>query len=254
MSEMDTLKKDFEGIQVPQELDLTVEKAIRKGRKEKIFRRVYKPVAIVACLVLLFIITAYSLPGLGLLQKSLQEGSHTTYVEPEGSGLSSSALAKERDIEEQIQESQIIVRGKVVDILDTAETQDLRVPICPGQMGPLHTNILIEVDEYLGAQLSFDHIVIRHVGGKVDGFCHLVAGQEHFTVGEDVLVFRLDRPDAMNQVPQGYSLEQYFLFQPGSKYVHLAGESYVPDFTYANPAYRLLHRIGISTVRNLAEK
>jgi len=53
-NDVSALKKEFENIHVPQELDLIIEQAIRRGRKVKTTGRIFKPLATVASLILVF--------------------------------------------------------------------------------------------------------------------------------------------------------------------------------------------------------
>lgn len=84
----------------------------------------------------------------------------------------------------------------------------------------------MEVIDYLGPNtLDFDELVLRHIGGKIEGFTHIYE-QEHLTVGDEVIIFRLSQHELMKDVPEGYSLEQYFLFHPASTYYKTAENKY----------------------------
>lgn len=140
----------------------------------------------------------------------------TTYFVPSrlGHGIGETIHPVPVTLTEQIQESGIIVRGRVVKILGTVETADAR----PGGPRLLHNNVVIEVEEYLGEnKLSYSQIVVRLRGGQSGFYHHTVTPQEHFTVGEEVILLRLHQPSGLVQVPQGYVLEQYFVFISGSK-------------------------------------
>ncbi|MFC5605061.1 hypothetical protein [Sporosarcina koreensis] len=66
--------------------------------------------------------------------------------------------------------------------------------------------------------LIFEEIVVRRDGGRLDNFVKIVK-QEHFTVGEKVMLFQLYQPEQMTQVPDGFEIEQYYMFASGSKFV-----------------------------------
>jgi len=169
--------------------------------------------------------------------ENLVEGPNTTFIENQ-TGLKTIVqkyLFTERDITSQIKESQIIVKGKVIQILDTVVTYDLisdtKKRDAEDGWFYLHTDVLFEVDEYFGPnKLPFEQLVLRHVGGKIEGKAAHICEQEQLTVGEDVIIFRLAKPDIMVQVPEGYSLEQYYLFCPASKYVHIGEGKYKASF------------------------
>src|SRR5690554_6788832 len=91
-------------------------------------------------------------------------------------------------IEQLIDDCDIIVHGQVVEILGTVESKDLHSPR-PPEMTYLHTDILISVHEYLGpVELDYNYIVIRRLGGRLGDHVHLTSF-EHFTVGEEVVLF-----------------------------------------------------------------
>ena len=54
LKDVSALKKEFENIQVPQELDLFIEQAIRKGRRVNTTGRIFKPLVTVASIILVF--------------------------------------------------------------------------------------------------------------------------------------------------------------------------------------------------------
>ena len=61
--DVSALKKEFENIQVPQELDLYIEQAIRKGRRGKTTGRIFKPLVAVISLVLVFALSVNLSPA-----------------------------------------------------------------------------------------------------------------------------------------------------------------------------------------------
>ncbi len=156
---------------------------------------------------------------------NLNEGPNTTYVEKHkgDKAIYQHGLDKNRELKDQIKESSVIVKGEVVKILGVVETKDL---LDAGQQEMvndgvkfIHTNVVIKVDQYLGkTKLPFDEIVVRHPGGRIDEYVNITSHEE-LTVGEKVILFRLDQPENMTQVPEGYEKEQYFLFNMHSKYV-----------------------------------
>ena len=193
----------------------------------------------------LLIVLAFALPtvlggpgesdGIFYNEEFLVEGSNTTYVTPgaDGTTLASKYLIEERDLLQQARESTIIVKGQVVKILDTLETKDLELP----QGRRLHTDVLFRVDQYLGPySLPYEYLVLRRMGGKIEGFTHVV-NQENLTVGEELIIFRLSRPEYISQVPDGYSLDQYFVFNPASKFTSIGGDRY--RASYMNKVYRM---------------
>src|SRR5690554_5776271 len=70
---------------------------------------------------------------------------------------------------DQLMASQYIVKGKVVDILGPYETEDLINEdfLKYDDYFKFHTDIVIEVDDYLGEALPFEEIVVRREGGKI---------------------------------------------------------------------------------------
>lgn len=161
-------------------------------------------------------------------ENSSTENPNTTFVAPtDGEMMAvSSYNIKNRDLSQQVKESTIIVKGKVKKILGTVVTEDLVVPLKVEQAIRVHTDVLFEVDEYLGPNsLPFKNLVLRRMGGKIEGFTHIVK-QENLTVGEELIIFRLSRPDYVTQIPEGYSLEQYFVFNPASKFINIGGDQY----------------------------
>lgn len=63
LKDVSALKKEFENIQVPQELDLYIQQAIRKGRRVKTTGRIFKPLAAVISLVLVFALSVNLSPA-----------------------------------------------------------------------------------------------------------------------------------------------------------------------------------------------
>lgn len=193
----------------------------------------YLLVAVVVVVLLVSAIPAV-LGGLGdsnevfFGEESLIENDNTTFVTQSTDGimLVSNFIIKDRDLNQQAKESTIIVRGRVTKMLGTVVTEDLVTPIMAEQGLHVHTDVLFQVDEYLGPNsLPFEYLVLRRMGGKIEGFTHVVE-QENLTVGEEMIIFRLSRPDLMTQIPEGYSLEQYYLFNPASKFVNIDGNNY----------------------------
>ncbi len=163
--------------------------------------------------------------------EGLTEGNNTTFIAnpTEGLALVSSYFHKDRDLKQQAKESTIIVKGRVTEILGTVETKDFGAPIPEVQKQggkKLHTDVLFRVDEYLGPNsLPFDELVIRHIGGKIEGFTH-ICEQEHLTIGEEVIIFRLSQHELLTQIPEGYNLEQYYLFNPASTFFNKGENRY----------------------------
>ena len=56
-NDVSALKKEFENIQVPQELDLIIEQAIGKGKRVKKTFHIFRPLATVASLILIFVLS-----------------------------------------------------------------------------------------------------------------------------------------------------------------------------------------------------
>ncbi len=196
------------------------------------------PIVMVVLVIALVFTMAKILGGPGekdaaFYTADLKEGSNTTFIaepnESDGIVLHATSLYEVRDLKQQAKESTIIVRGRVSAILGTVETKDFGAPIPPVQEQggkKLHTDVLVEVIDYLGPNtLDFDELVIRHIGGKIDGFTHIYE-QEHLTVGDEVIIFRLSQHELMTDVPEGYSQEQYFLFHPASTYYKTAENMY----------------------------
>ncbi len=188
------------------------------------------PIVIVALVIVLGFTLPKVLGGFGekneaFYNDGLMEGSNTTFItepaEGEGIVLHSSNLYEVKDLRQQAQESTIIVRGRVSRILGTVETKDYGAPIPPVQEQggkKLHTDVLLDDIEYFGPNsLPFDELVIRHIGGKIEGFTHIYE-QEQFTVGDEVIIYRLSQHELLTDVPEGYSQQQYFLFHAASTY------------------------------------
>src|SRR5690625_3888953 len=113
---------------------------------------------------------------------------------------------------DELMESQYIVKGKVVDILGPYETEDLINEdfLKYDDYFKFHTDIVIEVDDYLGEALPFEEIVVRREGGKIDDRVHITKF-ENFAVGEEVIIFNLENdPERYTQISEGYKPEQYF--------------------------------------------
>lgn len=172
--------------------------------------------------------------GVFFNEESLVEGKNTTFTAvAQGPHLVSSFLIEDRDLRQQAKESTIIVKGRVVNILGTVRTEDMAIP----QNMRVHTDVVFQVDQYLGpVSLPFTTLILRRPGGKIDGFTHIVH-QENLTVGEELVIFRLTRPDFINQIPAGYCLEQYFLFNPASKFIKIGDDQY--RASYADRVYSL---------------
>ena len=108
--------------------------------------------------------------------------------------------------------SEYIVKGKVIDILGPFETTDLVSPLSEKYdvYYKFHTDIIIEVDEYLGNELPFKEIVVRREGGKIDDKVHLTEFED-MSIGEEVIIFNLAHdPGRLTQIPEGYETNQYF--------------------------------------------
>lgn len=167
-------------------------------------------------------------------EESLTENENSTFVSPsEDPTLVSKYLIEERDLRQQVEESSIIVKGKVVKILGTTETKDMEIP----QGMRVHTDVLFKVDQYLGPNsLPYENLVLRRMGGKIEGFTHIV-NQENLTVGEELIIFRLTRPEFISQLPDGYCLEQYYLFNPASKFIKTSEGLY--RASYMDKSYSL---------------
>ena len=80
--------------------------------------------------------------------------------------------------------SELIVAGRVVS---TATAYDPDVPY-------LYTYVTIDVDEVLKGYLDRSQVVLKQLGGTMNGITNYVAGQSTFEVGEDVLLFLEVRP------------------------------------------------------------
>ena len=80
--------------------------------------------------------------------------------------------------------SEVILSGRV---LRAASAYDPDVPY-------LYTYVTIAVNDVLKGFLPQDQVVLKQLGGTLDGVTNYVAGQPVFTVGEDVLVFLEVRP------------------------------------------------------------
>ena len=117
------------------------------------------------------------------------------------------------DSMEELMGSEYIVKGKVLDILGPFETTDLVSPLSEkyDDYFKFHTDIIIEVDEYLGNELPFKEIVVRREGGKIDDKVHLTEF-ENVSIGDEVIIFNLDHdPERHTQIPEGYETNQYFV-------------------------------------------
>ncbi|MBB4826768.1 hypothetical protein HNO89_004050 [Sporosarcina luteola] len=192
---------------------------------------------IIICFLCLLI--AISVSGLivAMNKERLREGDQTTFVEVNTNDLftKQTFYTEDLDVNKQIGLSNtIILKGKVAAILESVETNDLVdsgiVDARSHGYNYLHTDVVIQVDEYLGEnKLDYDMIVVRHIGGRIGNFVH-VSEMESLTVNEEVLLFRLEQPAEMTQVPEGFTKEQYFLFTPNSKYIHRGNGVYSPDF------------------------
>ncbi|MDN4606176.1 hypothetical protein [Sporosarcina highlanderae] len=156
----------------------------------------------------------------------LVEGEKSTFVEAKENDKYSIVhfYSDEMTIDDQVKNSSIIVLGEVKEILPSVETNDIVDPIDAAELREkgyniVHTDIVIKVEKYLGEEkLDFDEIVVRRDGGRINGFVRIVK-QEHFNLGEKVLLLRLFQPEQMTQVPEGYQKEQYFMFASDSKFV-----------------------------------
>lgn len=73
--DVSSIKKGYESIEIPPELDLVLEKAVQRGRKAKRNKRIMRPVAAIVALVLVFVLSVNispvfarfvgNLPGMG---------------------------------------------------------------------------------------------------------------------------------------------------------------------------------------------
>lgn len=156
---------------------------------------------------------------------SLKESDDTTYVEITSSDLYTrqSFLVENMSVQEQVGQSDVLFVGKVVDILPTVETNDL---IDSGILEArekgykyVHTDVIIEVLEYIGEKkLDFNEVVVRRQGGRIGNSVHST-DMENLSVGEEIILTRLEKPENVTQVPNGFEPDQYFLFSPNSKFV-----------------------------------
>lgn len=156
---------------------------------------------------------------------SLKESDDTTYVEITSSDLYTrqSFLVENMSVQEQVGQSDVLFVGKVVDILPTVETNDL---IDSGILEArekgykyVHTDVIIEVLEYIGEKkLDFNEVVVRRQGGRIGNSVHST-DMENLSVGEEIILTRLEKPENVTQVPNGFEPDQYFLLSPNSKFV-----------------------------------
>ncbi|MDQ0350319.1 hypothetical protein J2R98_000122 [Alkalibacillus filiformis] len=91
---------------------------------------------------------------------------------------------------EELLDSELIVKGEVVEIEGPFETEDLINELFQdyNDYFKFHIDLIIEVDEYYGNTLPYDEIVVRREGGKIDDRAHITPF-EHFAIGEKVLIF-----------------------------------------------------------------
>jgi len=106
-------------------------------------------------------------------------------------------------LDELILKSDVIVIGKVVDILPAkqADTQSVRPTI--------YTDVVIEAKRYLYGQPSILHIAVRVPGGRVGDTVMRVDASPVFDLGEDVALF-LSRMSADNIPPDRIEPVDYY--------------------------------------------
>ena len=143
----------------------------------------------------------------------------------------------EMSLEDRVKESKTIVSGEVIKILPSVETKDIFGSEVSQATKDgyyyLHTDIVLKVDEWITDDQKHKEIVIRRYGGRLGNFVHL-NHMENYEVGEKVLLFQLEQLDEVNQVPEGFSKEQYYILQPNSKYVSHKKNNFVSEFVLEN--------------------
>jgi hypothetical protein len=103
------------------------------------------------------------------------------------------------DINRLVKEAEVIVVGKVSTIL-------------PSEYGPgfnksrkttIHTDVIIDVQQYLYGQSGENQLVVRILGGRADYDVLIVETQPQFTFGEEVILFLTHVDLLSDEMPEG---------------------------------------------------
>lgn len=93
-----------------------------------------------------------------------------------------------KNVEDLILESEVIVKGKVYNILPSKWRFDNKEK--DGYGNPLQTDILVDIDKiFKGMPYNDKHISVRVYQGSTDSVVVISDGYPEFTIGEDVILF-----------------------------------------------------------------
>jgi hypothetical protein len=191
--------------------------ALYNQLKKRPFRWISISLATLLAAVVTVVFLASYLPG----QTGSAVSSKATIQEGDQVVRRTFGLMKRQSMNELIKNADAIVIGKVTDIPAARKSTLNR----DGKeiMGLIYTDVIIQVDRYLYGESESEKIAVRVEGGRVDNMIMWSEDTPEFILGEEVFLFLIRPPGALEPVPEGIDASSYYRVSIQGKYRYWHG-------------------------------